>query len=251
MVKGFDIDNEVYSVRVATLFCLIFSAVLWWIPILGPAVAGYICGRKTGSMMKGIICSLLSGAVLILAVWGLSSLVLGHGGYPEVPANEAAASLSGILGAVASYLQTFFVAGTSSINLMNLGIVTVFGAVGGILSRQVRMETAHLLTLGATEGSVRPVARSMQMYAQGKEIGFESFNDCITAQRMMTNDNKDMGSDMKDDNKNNPKAREMRPVTTTVQTVTTTVTGNSQASSSDNTESPFSDILERSERKKP
>ncbi len=248
-VRVFDTDNEVYSVRVATVFCMILSALLWWIPVLGPAVAGYVCGRKTGSFVKGTICSLISGVVLMLVIWGLSAWILGHGGYPEIPADEAASSLTGILGAAAAYLSTFFVEGTSSLNLLNLGIVTAFGAVGGILSRQMRKEAAYLISAGANEAAVRPAARSMQLYAKGKQMGFESFSDCMTMQRMTTNDNKGMGSKMNtDDNKN--KMQTMRPVTTTVQTVTTTVSGKTSSGDGKDSEGPFSDILERSERKK-
>ncbi|MCL2032345.1 MAG: hypothetical protein FWG96_03635 [Methanomassiliicoccaceae archaeon] len=250
VVKLLDIDNDVYSMRMAAVLCLGLSALLWWIPIFGPAVAGYVCGRKTGSMVKGMICSLVCGAVLLLIVWGLSASVLGHGGYPDVPAGEAAASLKGIVGATAAYLQTFFTEGTSSINLVNLGVVTVFGGVGGILSRQIRKETAHLIAIGATEGSARPVARSMLLYSRNKELGFESFDDCIAMQKMTTNENKDTKAERKEEKGGTAKAREGKPVATTVQTVTTTVSNTAPQAQSGKAESPFSDILERSERKK-
>jgi len=245
--KVLDIDNEVYSTRLAFLFCLVLSAFLWWIPVLGPAVAGYVCGRKTGSMVKGLLCSLAAGTVLILAVWGLSALVLGHGGYPGVPADEAAGRLTGIVGAAASYLKAFFVGGTSGIDLMGLGVVTVFGGVGGLLSRQARKEAAFLIATGSTEGSVRPVARSMLAYGRNKELGFKSFDDCIATQRMTTNENRDASPGRKTEaERANPK--EGRPVATTVQTVTTTVAGSSATQSKDRW-SPFSDILERSDLK--
>lgn len=245
--RSIDVDNEVYSTRMAFVICMVLSAMLWWIPMLGPAVAGYVCGRKTGSMMKGFLCSLMSGIVILAIVWVLSIAVLGHGGYPEIPADQAAASLTGIVGATASYLQTFFVGGTSSLDMMNLGIVAMFGIVGGILSRQIRMETAHILSTGATEGTLRPAARSMLLYEKDKSIGFESFNDCIAMQGMMTNENKDVKPMQKTDQKDK---QEMRPVTTTVQTVTTTVTGNTSTGTKDDSVSPFSDILERSEQRK-
>jgi hypothetical protein len=249
MKRILDLDNEVYSARLALIFCLGLSALLWWIPVFGPAVAGYVCGRKTGSMMKGLFCALMAGAVLMLVVWGLSALVLAHGGYPGVPADEAAASLTGIVGATAAFLQTFFVEGTSNMELMNLGVVTVFGGVGGILSRQVRKETAYLIATGATEGSVRPEARSMKLYSINKEIGFRSFDDCIATQRMATNVNKDAGAAPKTAKEEKPKAPEGRPVATTVQTVTTTVSGNAAPTQSKGQTSPFSDILERSDRR--
>ena len=248
--KIIDVDNEVYSTRMAFVFCLSISALLWWIPLLGPAVAGYVCGRKTGSMVKGLLCSLAAGGTLLLAAAGLSMLVLVHGGYPGVPANEAAASLTGIVGSTAGYLQTFFVEGTSSLNFVGLGIVTVFGGVGGILSRQIRKETAYLISVGATEGSYRSPARSVQLYSKNKEIGFRSFDDCITTQRMTTNDNKDINRGHRDAEAEKKKTQERPPVATTVQTVTTTVAGNTATAQNKGQGSPFSDILERSDRRK-
>ncbi|AIZ57147.1 hypothetical protein Mpt1_c12850 [Candidatus Methanoplasma termitum] len=247
--KIFDTDNEVYSTRMAFVFCLVISVLLWWIPVFGPAVAGYVCGRKTGSMVKGLICSLIAGALLLLIIWGLSSLVLRHGGYPGIPANEAAASLTGIVGATASYLKTFFVDGTSNLDLMGLGVVTVFGGVGGILSRQARKEAAFLIATGATEGTIRPVARSVRLYSVNKEMGFKAFDDCITAQRMTTNENKEVNPSRKEPEEEKGKAREGRPVVTTVQTVTTTVSGKTASTQSKESKSPFADILDRSLKK--
>jgi triacylglycerol esterase/lipase EstA (alpha/beta hydrolase family) len=248
--KLIDVDNEVYSSRMAFVFCMVLSALLWWIPIIGPAVAGYVCGRKTGSMVKGLFCSLIAGTLLLLMVRCLSALVLVHGGYPEIPAKEAADSLIGIVGSTANYLQTFYVSGTSMLDYSGLGITTAFGLIGGILSRQMRKEMAFLISAGATEGSYRPAARSMQLYNMNKEIGFRAFDDCMETQRMTTNENKDVNSGQMRKEAEIKKAPESRPVATTVQTVTTTVSGSPSATQTKEQGSPFVDILERTDRKK-
>jgi hypothetical protein len=128
-----------------------------------------------------------------------------------------------------------------------LGVVTVFGCVGGILSRQARKEAAHLIAMGATEGTARPTARSMRLYGANKEMGFRSFEDCIATQRMATNVNKDSAAAQKESREERAKDR---PVATTVQTVTTTVSGSASATQSKGSWNPFSDILDRTERKK-
>lgn len=247
--KLLDIDNEVYSTRMAFVFCLVLSAFLWWIPVIGPAVAGYVCGRKTGSMVKGLMCTLIAGTLLLFIIKGISAVILVHGGYPGVPADEAALAFTGVAGSVAAYLQTFFAEGTTQLNYLGLGVATVFGAVGGILSRQIRKETAHLISLGMTECSVRPVARSIQLYNAHKEMGFKSFDDCMEMQKMTTNEN-DLSVKHKGGKAGNTKAQEVRPVATTVQTVTTTVSGNAEQAQSKEQGSPFADILERSDLKK-
>ena len=251
--KLFDIDNEIYSTRMAFVFGLGLSAFLWWIPIIGPAVSGYVCGRKTGSMMKGFLCSLISGIVLLLIIKLLSLAILGHGGYPGVPADQAVNVFAdmGAVGSIARYLQTFFVAGTSTMSCVAMGVTTVFGGVGGIMARQMRKEEEYLMTLGAARDSARQAPRSMQLYNANKEMGFRSFDDCIEAQKMTTNNNT-ANDKQKAGKVESVKAQ--RPVATTVQTVTSTVSGNTvpteapmQAKAQG---SPFTDILERSSHRK-
>ena len=42
-------DVSVYSQGKGIFYSLIFSIMLWWIPIAGPAIAGYLGGRKSGT----------------------------------------------------------------------------------------------------------------------------------------------------------------------------------------------------------
>ncbi len=243
--KAGSYNFKTYDVRIAAVMCLFLSAVLWWIPILGPAVAGYVCGRKSGSMTKGAICALSVGALIVFVAWGLSQFVLSAGGYPEVPADEAASNLSGMSGLIGSYLTAFFNPGTASLALSKLGLVAVFGLVGGILSRQIRKETVDLIATGAVESAIRPSARSMEMYRRNKSLGFKSFDDCIESQGMIVNDN----PDSKKSEPSKTVNREKPPTGTTVQTVTTTVSPSS-TSTEDEAPNPFSDILDRSARKR-
>ena len=246
--NALDGGNETYSIRAAAVFCLLLAAMLWWIPILGPAVAGYVCGRKTGSLVKGLVCALSVGVFMAILIWALAEVILTAGGYPEVSAEEAAASLTGIAGAFGSYIEMFFSSGTSALDLSGFGLLTVFGGVGGILSGQVRRETAHLISVGATDGAVRSAARSVELYRKNKKIGFECFNDCIAMQDMMTNENPE--SKACADRRSADTKKERRPVSTTVQTVTTTVSKTSGTKEEGGDSSPFSDILQRSEHRK-
>ena len=217
--------------------------------MLGPAVAGYVCGRKAGSMMKGMACSLLAGILLLFIVKAISIVVLGEGGFPIVPADDAALTIKGTVGTVSAYLQAFFTDGSSQLNYSALGVAVVFGGVGGMLSRQVRKETAQLISRGAAECAVRPVARSIQLYNANKEMGFKAYDDMMESQRMTTNKT-DAGEKQKSWKDLGVKAQERAPVTTTVQTVTTTVSGTADAAKPKAQGSPFTDILEKSDNKK-
>ncbi|MDR3283339.1 MAG: hypothetical protein LBS92_07040 [Candidatus Methanoplasma sp.] len=159
--KIFGRGDSVYDPRTAFFFGVVLSALMWWTPVIGPAVAGYVCGRKSGSMVKGTICAFAGGFVVLAAVWGLSA-VFSHG-----------------------YLDAFY--SNDVLDLSSLGVMTVFGFAGGILSRQARKETADLLATGAWEGSIRPAARSMELYSKNKRLGFESFDDRMAIQDMAVN----------------------------------------------------------------
>lgn len=41
-------------------YTLVLSALLWWLPLFGPMLAGYVGGRRTGGPKKGIIASILA-----------------------------------------------------------------------------------------------------------------------------------------------------------------------------------------------
>ncbi|MDR2846620.1 MAG: hypothetical protein LBV63_04995 [Candidatus Methanoplasma sp.] len=226
LAKVFGRGSNVYDAKTAFFFCLALSAVLWWIPSLGAAVAGYVCGRKAGSMTMGLVCSFLSGSLILILVWLL-------------------APYFGTEGAIGAYFATFD--NGSGLDLSNLGLVAVFGLVGGILSRQVRKETAYLLSTGATEFAVRPAARSMALYSRDKDMGFECFDDCISRQEMAVNTNS--GSVIRPSKETMDKAppqERRQPVTTTVQTVTTSASESTTTSPDAPGKGPFSDILDRS-----
>ena len=58
-----------YSARKGILYSLVFSILLWWIPIAGPAAAGYISGRKSGNPVKALHASLITTAVFVLLAY--------------------------------------------------------------------------------------------------------------------------------------------------------------------------------------
>ncbi len=243
MQKVRELTFETYDARLAAVLGAFLAAFLWWIPVIGPAAAGYVSGRKSGSMTKGFAITLAVGILLVLVVQGLSYLVLGSGGFPGTSAAEASSRLHGVSGAVGSYLSCYFVSGTSALNLSQLGVFAAFGLVGGVLSRQIRKETAMLLSTGAVESAIRPMPRSVELYLRGKQLGFESFDDAIMSQNMSVNNNPDSLSSGGDP----PKKRE-KQAPSTVQTVTTTVTKTSDED--DKGKGPFANILDRSDRRK-
>lgn len=51
---------------------LLISVLLFWLPLLGPIVAGFVGGRKAGSVGKAILAALLP--IILLAVLTIFAL---------------------------------------------------------------------------------------------------------------------------------------------------------------------------------
>ena len=52
------------SIATASLWMVGLAILLGWIPIVGPAIAGYVGGRKAGSPGRGVIAGIIPAVVL-------------------------------------------------------------------------------------------------------------------------------------------------------------------------------------------
>ena len=215
------------------------SAMLWWIPIIGPAVAGFYAGRRSGSFWKGIATSAIAGGLLFAAVYAVSHYILGSAGFHDALAESAIGALAGYLVWAEMYLDYFFVAGTTELILRPFGVMIVFGAVGGSFSALHRRESVALMANGAVYSAIRPLARSVELYENKKELGFESFNECITIKDSVMSFNLRTPAPKSDRDENRVQ---------TFQTNTTTSEGPSLTTSeTEDSKSHFSDILAQTE----
>lgn len=236
-------DCKTYSTVRSIAGGFLLSSVLWWIPFIGPAIAGYYSGRRSGSFIKGAISSASAGGILLLIVSVASYYILGPSGFPDIAAETVAGTLTGYSSWAGMYLVYFYNPGTAALALTPLGLMVAFGCVGGSFSELYRREATALMAEGAVYSAIRPLARSVELYEKGKTLGFESFNDCISVRDSVVSINLEANR--------RPKGaiQEKKSVTSTVQTVTTTVGEGPtpMPTASDKCQSPFSDILARAE----
>lgn len=179
----------------------------------------------------------------MLAVMAITYYLLGPAGFPNTAVDAAAGTLTGIYSRAGIYLEFFFNPGTAEPSLTPLGIMAAFGCIGGSLSGLYRREATSLIVSGAVYSAIRPMARSVELYEKGKKLGFESYNDCESVRNSAVN----AVSGTRQRNAAVPMKK--KAVTTTIQAVTTTVGEGTTptSSSSEKSQSPFSDILRRSE----
>lgn len=57
------------SILAASLWMVVLSLLLFWLPTFGPLIAGYIGGRKAGSAGRGLAAALLPMLVLGAMIW--------------------------------------------------------------------------------------------------------------------------------------------------------------------------------------
>lgn len=70
-------DILTYSQPKGIYYSILFSLLLWWIPIAGPAVAGYIGGRKSGTTSKALTSSLIATSVIMIITFMMAPFTSG------------------------------------------------------------------------------------------------------------------------------------------------------------------------------
>ena len=164
-----------FSFWSATKYVLILSILLWWLPVFGQMIAGYVGGRKAGSPWKGLAAAILP-VIAIFSVMTALDMLLPR----QIGGGSASASLlTGFTAAVpfigpyldftreyvAQFIATLSV---SSPYGMNSYVLTLaFAYIGGIFAEQSRREieavsgvagshTTVMVSPGASEEDTPP-----------------------------------------------------------------------------------------------
>jgi hypothetical protein len=65
------------SVGRGMVWMLVLSVLLFWLPILGPLIAGFVGGRKSGSVGNAILAALLPGLLIGALTFFFATLLTG------------------------------------------------------------------------------------------------------------------------------------------------------------------------------
>jgi hypothetical protein len=69
--------NRPGSVARAVIWMFVLSILLFWLPVAGPLIAGFVGGRKAGSIGNAILAVFLPGIVIGGALFFLATVLMG------------------------------------------------------------------------------------------------------------------------------------------------------------------------------
>ncbi|MCK4718114.1 MAG: hypothetical protein KAT70_05540 [Thermoplasmata archaeon] len=132
------------------------SIMLWWLPIIGQCVAGYVGGRRAGSPYRGFLAAITPVLVFI----GISYLINGTPLPTENPILAASASLSTSLSSVIPFLVPYLsfsglylgdfmgaLQDTTMLRVSTYTVVIVFAFIGGLMADQSKKEFRNVFKM--------------------------------------------------------------------------------------------------------
>ncbi len=65
------------SIGSAIFWMFLLSVLLFWLPIVGPFIAGFVGGRKAGTVGNALLAALLPGFIVAIVLFFFASLLTG------------------------------------------------------------------------------------------------------------------------------------------------------------------------------
>ena len=137
-----------YSLGEAVSYAFVLTVSLWWIPVVGPMLIGYLTGRKAGGPIKGLIAMSVPIIAYFFAIYAIG---VGWIHVPPIVSSYFSGSILGALGneAIIPYIkQSTTVAISVGTNIEqylyyappSFFIMFSFAFIGGAMSRQIILE---------------------------------------------------------------------------------------------------------------
>jgi len=130
-------------------YTVTLSLMLWWIPIFGQAIAGYVGGRKAGTPLRGVIAALIPVDIILMinimyriVAFQTNVDVVGTAAVMSSGFTDVIPNLYPYFAVSISYVSSYFLALQSLIQLepsMYLLVVT-FAMIGGLMAEQGRRD---------------------------------------------------------------------------------------------------------------
>jgi hypothetical protein len=139
-----------HNILTGMWYVFILSCLLWWLPVFGQMIAGYLGGRRAGSPTRGVMVAIIPVFIIMLLLVGMDAGLLPFlASLTQVP-GAMINGLNSISPSAGSYLGGIFESLRPLVGLNGNGllIVLVFAMIGGLMADMNKKEIAK-----ATGGS--------------------------------------------------------------------------------------------------
>ena len=163
-IKKFKSSGTVFSFWGAVKYTFILTLLLWWLPIFGQMIAGYVGGRRAGTPLKAILASLVPVVAIFTLMFLFSSGILpsqvnGVTINPELLFTNFGAGVPYIapyLQFAGLYVQSFMgvMQSISLLKVDNYIVLVAFAYIGGVLAQQTRRELEYVAERGGHETKI-------------------------------------------------------------------------------------------------
>ena len=163
---------------------VVLALALSWIPYVGPIVAGFVGGRRAGSIVRGFVVGVF-GSLLVFGIaflLNLGLMKLFEPQYQSFMDTLEAISPSIVVGleSISSYLSDNFVTVASDISVsvqtQTYASILGFAMIGGVFADQARKELRIIVSQSMDVNRPRP-ARSTTAFVAGRDMGFQNYDD--------------------------------------------------------------------------
>ncbi len=142
--EGFFSKLGEHNLLMGMWYVFILSCMLWWLPLFGPMLAGYIGGRRAGSPTKGVFVALIPVSIILLLLIGFDAGVLPFlGALVGIP-NAIVGGFQSLSPHAASYLSGMYssLGVAAGMNGNGFFIIVIFGYIGGMMADMNSKEIA-------------------------------------------------------------------------------------------------------------
>jgi hypothetical protein len=155
-------SDDPFSYWSAVKYGSVLMFLLWWIPIFGPMIAGYVAGRRAGTPLKGVFAVSIPLAIVFFVATLVTIKIIPTVWFGVDLAPEA------IFGALATavpafgpfayfttgYLESFIgtIQGTAGIRLDFYILAIAFAYIGGAMALQSLREMEYVVKHGGDRG---------------------------------------------------------------------------------------------------
>lgn len=163
-IKKFKDLKVPYSFWSAVKYCFVLTVLLWWLPVFGQMVAGFVGGRRAGKPWKGVLAALVPLSIIFLITvlvnnGTIPTVIMGIDWTPSALMDwmeDSVPLLAPYIVFVQMYLSSFIDTIQIATNTrVDLYIITAaFAYIGGILAEQSRLELSYVARHGGNSMTV-------------------------------------------------------------------------------------------------